>query len=800
MLDARIRTVLLFGCAVFLIVTSAVNANGRVFVVDLRNSSGLQGYKDAEQGCASQHARLASAQELHHAAVDCFFSSCTRGWLYGGTIGTTVCNVVGGELKVVDVRTENATEDSEHLHAFCVKDKGAPCGNPPSFPNTRLQGHTGFEFGDELLYACAPGHVMLSGQNAFSLLCDSCGEWYGLVHICVKDDTQRHMDYEDKFIDSFRETQHNNKDDSPEVAHGKLYEEMPGRVNSEAKRIQEQQEASLTARVEGVHKVHQEAKEVERLRIYLNEEEGEQDRKMKGREQDEDITDHSKWEQERMDLVRTDAAVVTDSPDSLISQKHIFWLPSETFQEEGHPVSTNPVTQRGSGSQSRESKEHDSQDPERDSYETLDQDDHDDSRHDDRDSHHDNQDDRDSYDNHQDDDNHDDNVRHYVPVQHGDLDRRGQHEHHDDHYDMGEHEDGRDHVWYTSQGEYDEKSYEDDDHTTNDGGDDDQEHPDGFEKPQDRYEHDDTVEDYLIGDNDHYTDHDHYKHDDHNHDRFDNHDDHDSHEDGLYHVIFSMAANEHHNGSHKGARGKEATPTDDSWLDGYAIVPDDREKGGSMVEGVKGDEAKKKTVISTERPKGVLRPIPYTSRTKLPEFSTPKSELEQWALEEVWPGFIPTAAPSSDSSDPDPLDTMDYDTQQVAPTHSWLVDLTEHPFFNQGPAPPVQTNNIITGIGSVEEHNEHHSTAERDQKDNVVGEKGEAICTGENCPPRPPSSSRQGSMAAIIIVVVSVVATAVIVGVWYYQRQQRKSSMYEMNGKDQGQNRHAQQIEMHQKV
>ncbi|GLD71822.1 sushi domain-containing protein 5 [Lates japonicus] len=59
----------------------------RVFVLDLRNSSGPQGFRDAERACASRHARLASAEELRHAVVECFFSPCTRGWLYGGTVG-----------------------------------------------------------------------------------------------------------------------------------------------------------------------------------------------------------------------------------------------------------------------------------------------------------------------------------------------------------------------------------------------------------------------------------------------------------------------------------------------------------------------------------------------------------------------------------------------------------------------------------------------------------------------------------------------------------------------------------------
>uniref|UniRef100_A0A4W5K074 Sushi domain-containing protein n=1 Tax=Hucho hucho TaxID=62062 RepID=A0A4W5K074_9TELE len=99
---------------------------------------------------------------------------------------TTVCSNEGRSLKAADVKIENATEDNTHLDVFCVKDKGGPCGDPPAFPNTRLHGNTGFEMGDELLYSCLPGHVMPSGHSAFSLLCDSCGEWYGLVQLCVK--------------------------------------------------------------------------------------------------------------------------------------------------------------------------------------------------------------------------------------------------------------------------------------------------------------------------------------------------------------------------------------------------------------------------------------------------------------------------------------------------------------------------------------------------------------------------------------------------------------------------------------
>lgn len=40
--------------------------------------------------------------------------------------------------------------------------------------------------GDELLYVCAPGQVTGHHETAFTLLCNSCGEWYGLVQACGK--------------------------------------------------------------------------------------------------------------------------------------------------------------------------------------------------------------------------------------------------------------------------------------------------------------------------------------------------------------------------------------------------------------------------------------------------------------------------------------------------------------------------------------------------------------------------------------------------------------------------------------
>ncbi|CAH2283501.1 Hypothetical predicted protein [Pelobates cultripes] len=104
-------------------------------------------------------------------------------------------------IKVVDVKVDRPITEEEQFNAFCVKDEDKPCGDPPSFLHTILYGHTGFEMGDELLYVCSHGYVMGKGESAFTLLCDSCGKWYGHVHACVKDETETFIDYEDNLND-----------------------------------------------------------------------------------------------------------------------------------------------------------------------------------------------------------------------------------------------------------------------------------------------------------------------------------------------------------------------------------------------------------------------------------------------------------------------------------------------------------------------------------------------------------------------------------------------------------------------
>ncbi|XP_051879494.1 sushi domain-containing protein 5 isoform X2 [Pristis pectinata] len=172
-----------------------------MFVLHPRDGNAQWNMSSAEGLCMEQGARLATAEELQRAVEECAFMECTTGWIAANQIGTTVCSNVGfvqKEIQSIHVKTEPASSGGRY-DSFCIKDQGKPCGDPPSFPNIVLQGYTGTEMGDKLLYICAQGYVMASGENAFSLLCNSCGEWYGFVQACVIDEAEGHIDYEDKF-------------------------------------------------------------------------------------------------------------------------------------------------------------------------------------------------------------------------------------------------------------------------------------------------------------------------------------------------------------------------------------------------------------------------------------------------------------------------------------------------------------------------------------------------------------------------------------------------------------------------
>ncbi|XP_038666318.1 sushi domain-containing protein 5 isoform X2 [Scyliorhinus canicula] len=182
---------LLLGAAALLLLGVQLPVYGKMFVLRTENGTSQRDLPAAL--CSEQGARLATAEELRRAVEECAFSECTTGWITGSRIGITMCNNIGfGQQDHQTVRVKiKAASSTGHYDSFCIKDQGKPCGDPPSFPNTLLQGHTGTEMGDELLYICAQGYVMANGENAFSLLCDSCGEWYGFVQVCVKDPNEQ---------------------------------------------------------------------------------------------------------------------------------------------------------------------------------------------------------------------------------------------------------------------------------------------------------------------------------------------------------------------------------------------------------------------------------------------------------------------------------------------------------------------------------------------------------------------------------------------------------------------------------
>ncbi|NXR48287.1 SUSD5 protein, partial [Hippolais icterina] len=267
---------------------------GKVFALESKNNSQGLDLAEAEKACVDLSARLATAEELKRAVLDCSFAGCTTGWLASGSAGTIICRKTGSKqqsVKAIDVKIETDPFVNDQYDAFCVKDEDKPCGDPPSFPNTILHGHTGFEMGDELLYVCAQGYVMGSKERAFTLLCDSCGEWYGHVQACVKDETEAHIDYEDNFPD----------DRSIPIAendHGNGKEEIE----------QEQIQLSFS------------------------------------KSSEEGRTGSTKVVTQHTDISEKGSRAPTESPVSLLSQKNLFWFPSETFSEPESEKETDDST------------------------------------------------------------------------------------------------------------------------------------------------------------------------------------------------------------------------------------------------------------------------------------------------------------------------------------------------------------------------------------------------------------------------------------------------------------------------
>ncbi|NWX46132.1 SUSD5 protein, partial [Steatornis caripensis] len=269
-------------------------AAGKVLALESKNNSQGLDLAGAEKACVDLSARLATAEELKRAVLDCSFAGCTTGWLAGGSTGTIVCRKTGSKqqsMKAIDVKIETDPFVNDKYDAFCVKDEDKPCGDPPSFPHTILHGHTGFEMGDELLYVCAQGYVMGNKETAFTLLCDSCGEWYGQVQACVKDETEAHIDYEDNFPD----------DRSIPIVENE-------HVNGKEEIEQEQEQLSFSKSLE------------------------------------EGRTGSTKVVTQDTDTSEKGSRAPTESPVSLLSQKNLFWFPSETFSEPESEKETDDST------------------------------------------------------------------------------------------------------------------------------------------------------------------------------------------------------------------------------------------------------------------------------------------------------------------------------------------------------------------------------------------------------------------------------------------------------------------------
>ncbi|KAM7064397.1 sushi domain-containing protein 5 [Molossus nigricans] len=271
----------------------SVRADGKLFVLESQNGSQGLGLEAARLSCTSRGAHLVSADELQRVVQDCTVAVCSTGWLADGTLGTTVCSKGSGEqpiVRAVDVRIDSNPAPGGTYSALCIKDEEKPCGDPPSFPHTILQGRTGLEMGDELLYVCAPGHVTGHRESAFTLLCNSCGEWYGLVQACGKDEAEAHVDYEDNFPDdrsvSFRELMEDSRTGAEEDGgQGEASEEAP----------KQDRLVSISA---GRENIAQDTAFVP----------------TKG-------------------LPGARSSVPTDLPGPILKGKYLFWLPAETFHK-----------------------------------------------------------------------------------------------------------------------------------------------------------------------------------------------------------------------------------------------------------------------------------------------------------------------------------------------------------------------------------------------------------------------------------------------------------------------------------
>ncbi|KAG9355549.1 hypothetical protein JZ751_000387 [Albula glossodonta] len=751
----------LFGCLTWLTITTA-HADGRVFLFESGNLT-VTDERMAQRACSSHGARLASEDELRHAVTECSFSVCTRGWLAGPSIGTTVCSDMGGSqkgMKAMDVLVENATTVSSHMDVFCIKDNGDQCGDPPSFPHTTLQGHTGFEMGDELLYTCVLGYVMPDGRTTFSLLCDSCGVWYGLVQLCVKDETEAHIDYEDKFPDDSHvsyedpetdhdsdheeiqfsddvheseELEHAEEEDVEQVgmeqevaAHGALdYEGMEkddiAHEGADDEGVEEEDVVHETIHGEGIdyegveqggvtHEgvdyegvvqqgvAHQEEDVEQELHDRPGEEmsvtEGEQQQE-RGAEESRDVVEDKVDEavevDESTDRGSQQPTTVTDAPVSLLSQKHLFWFPSETFHEAAGPEDKEEEPTEGRESAPAEGDNH-------------------------------------------------------IGVKASGIDTEVTAVHHEPD-DIIVHLPTREPQNDTREGAVESVASSD--------------------------------ESWLDG----------------------------------YPIITQEAEKDRHDKEKVGAGstgiGEEEEEEEDEDEVGRATDSPNHVEIGQPDASSSTESTDVTQIVASP-----THPVDYGIKD-VPMVLAPTSTPENVSssAEELWPEF--TTAPSlveqpdattADDSAAIPDSAVQDRGATVAPTAPWETTDSLYPFLDHLPVPVDQEDvtapyhdqegatgspDEFAGTGLYDDRAESNLTHEG------TGAKllpTEEPCVGDACP----VGAGRGPVIAIIIVAICALITAAAVAVWCYKKRQQKSSVYKMNGK--GQSRHPQQIEMQQKV
>ncbi|XP_035174898.1 sushi domain-containing protein 5 isoform X2 [Oxyura jamaicensis] len=132
------------GSVFFILPIISVRADGKVFALESKNNSQGLDLAEAEKACIDLNARLATAEELKRAVLDCSFTGCTMGWLADGSAGTIICRKTGSKqqsLKAIDVKIETDPFVNDQYDAFCVTDEDeteAHIDYEDNFPDDRL--------------------------------------------------------------------------------------------------------------------------------------------------------------------------------------------------------------------------------------------------------------------------------------------------------------------------------------------------------------------------------------------------------------------------------------------------------------------------------------------------------------------------------------------------------------------------------------------------------------------------------------------------------------------------------------